>query len=926
MIDTKFKFNEVKEYFNKIEAIKSATDNYIYESKTKALFEINQIRHKLIKYYSENDRSLEDIINYPSIINEIRIEIKNDISKNFNILNYLYKEINFKNDIKQLNYLYNYYENTVKFKENIQSVDEVINSFLSLKYRIMKTDEKNTIDNKLEKLLIHKNDNDLIIFINNYKNISSDISYDKMYQDYNDNKNVYEDYLLKELEAKIKYIDLEEFQEKELKLQRSISNIDMTSEILELFDNFMEESNNLINNLLDENKKFVYEDIPVEYINTYIYEKENKIDTNYIEKYNIYNLNDLLEFSIPKMLKFGLIKNERPFNEALVEINKDYKDKLYINFDPHNISELELEVLKRIYLIFNNDTLYSRIKKLKKDNEIFNLINEFNKIIDVDYISVQKNIDSYESKNNFFITIENTYSYFRKLDYPLNDLLIELEEIVYPKEKEVLYDFKINSASYYAILENDFKVNTSDFNESIKYLPNEVLKNIKSLDIDNSHIKGRLRSWQEFGQKFILVQKKVLIGDEMGLGKTLTALSYMVHLNKVYGKKRFLIICPSSIMENWRREIIKFSDLEPIILHGVNRNSMLNNWSKNGGIAITTFGTLAKLGIEDDTLIDGLTIDEAHYIKNAETKRSKASYKLVNQSEYVVFLTGTPIENRQEEMTNLINVLNHEIGEKLRESNIDRNSKLYKKIIAPVYLRRRVKDVNMELPEKTIIEDYTEFGRTGERLYRDAIMSGNPMAARRASWKGNRIEDIPKLERLQEILKEAKENGKKVLIFTFFRDVIKQIVTKLDEYIYDYIHGEVDIKSRQGIIDGFKKSKDKVGLVAQINTVGHGLNIQFANIIVICEPQIKPSIENQAIARSHRMGQTNKVFVYKLLTSNSIDEKMLEALKEKQKIFDDYADKSEMFNMDNISIDKELERKIIEEERKRLNLFVNKKE
>ena len=217
-------------------------------------------------------------------------------------------------------------------------------------------------------------------------------------------------------------------------------------------------------------------------------------------------------------------------------------------------------------------------------------------------------------------------------------------------------------------------------------------------------------------------------------------------------------------------------------------------------------------------------------------------------------------------------------------------------------------------------------GFAGCDAYADAVANGKFMRMRRAAWTGGTKEKSPKLQRLLELTNEAYENDSKVIVFTFFRDVITTVVEALGDRVVEPIHGGVPINQRQEIIDEFRDSKTKNVLVAQINTAAHGLNIQFANTIIFCEPQIKPSLESQAVARAYRMGQVDNVFVYRLLTVNSIDELMMDMLGNKQALFDQFADRSHLQD-ELIGLEekedkdsKNIQTKIIDLEAERLNI------
>lgn len=189
-----------------------------------------------------------------------------------------------------------------------------------------------------------------------------------------------------------------------------------------------------------------------------------------------------------------------------------------------------------------------------------------------------------------------------------------------------------------------------------------------------------------------------------------------------------------------------------------------------------------------------------------------------------------------------------------------------------------------------------------------------------------------KAQRLIEIIEEAKANGNRVIVFSYFKNTIQRISKMLSGRAYGPIDGSVPYNKRQEIIDNFSKSPSGSVLLAQIQAGGTGLNIQAANVVVICEPQYKPSIEQQAIARSYRLGQAkDKVLVYRLLCDDTIENRVMEILQSKQSQFNRYADRSAAAEKiqsqntpdtdmrDNPEIDTRTFNKLIEEEIERIN-------
>src|SRR5699024_6491084 len=241
----------------------------------------------------------------------------------------------------------------------------------------------------------------------------------------------------------------------------------------------------------------------------------------------------------------------------------------------------------------------------------------------------------------------------------------------------------------------------------------------------------------------------------------------------------------------------------------------------------------------------------------------------------------------------------------------------FKQVVAPVYLRRNRKDVLGELPELEIIPQWMDFGEEEEKFYHQAVMEGKLMSMRRAAWRGGTPEQSPKLEKLLAICDEAEENGHKVLVFSFFKDVIHTVQRHLKERTFEAITKNVPNERRQELIDEFTQADPGSVLISQITAGGVGLNIQAANIIILCEPQWKPSTEEQAISRAYRMGQSRDVIVYRL--EDSIDVTILEVLGEKANLFDLYARESEVASLELSSHEEEsVKQKVLQLEKKRV--------
>lgn len=495
-------------------------------------------------------------------------------------------------------------------------------------------------------------------------------------------------------------------------------------------------------------------------------------------------------------------------------------------------------------------------------------------------------------------------------------LIKELKDIEQTTAAESWADFTAQSPAYFSILEdvNPGLLGTSD---SVYGLPEELAQNIQEQCFFPDGLLCTLRRYQEWGVKYILHQERVLLGDEMGLGKTVQAIATMVSLKNT-GATHFVVVCPASVLTNWCREIVKHSKLSVIKIHGNLRLSALKDWIKRGGVAVTTYETTKYFALDENFHHTLTVVDEAHYIKNPEAQRTRNTLALCSHSPRLLFMTGTALENNVEEMITLISYLQPNIARAVNRIAFMSSAPQFREKIAPVYYRRKRNDVLAELPELIESKEWCVLSREEEKAYEDSLLTGHYMQARRVSWNVNDLSRSSKATRLLEIIEEAESEGRKVLVFSYFLDTIRKLYDFLGDRCVNPINGSVTPQRRQEIIDEFNEAKAGTVLISQIQSGGTGLNIQAASVVVICEPQLKPSIENQAISRAYRMGQVRNVLVYRLLCPETIDEKITALLEEKQAIFDAFADKS-VAAKESLELDKTTFGEIIKAEIDRIN-------
>lgn len=483
-------------------------------------------------------------------------------------------------------------------------------------------------------------------------------------------------------------------------------------------------------------------------------------------------------------------------------------------------------------------------------------------------------------------------------------------------EEAAYEDFRRNSAAYYALVEKLSGLGVAD---ALVYnsIPAQLAAGISAEDLDLRSFRGNLRLYQEFGARYILHQKKVLLGDEMGLGKTIQAIAAMAHLYSRDPQCHFLVVCPASVMINWCRELGKFSEIKTHFIHGRFWDVAFDQWKRDGGAAVTNYESMGKVAalVNNQMRLSLLVIDEAHYIKNPEAKRTQNIRLLDNESERILLMTGTPLENKVEEMCELIRFVRPDMAAKLRACAGLRFVPEFREMLAPVYLRRQRDQVLTELPPVTEQEEWCSMTPEDILAYSQQLLSKNFMGMRRVSFLQEELSASSKALRLRELCSEMLDEGRKAVIYSYFRETIRKVSELLTQECAGIITGSTPVAERQKILDAFDEAPGGKLLICQIQAGGTGLNLQSASAVIFCEPQIKPSLTRQAIARAHRMGQIQNVLVCHLLCEHSVDESVLNILNEKQEEFDRFAQESALADAADHFVDLEWIQRVLEEQR-----------
>lgn len=439
-------------------------------------------------------------------------------------------------------------------------------------------------------------------------------------------------------------------------------------------------------------------------------------------------------------------------------------------------------------------------------------------------------------------------------------------------------------------------------------VPTTLAAQLRDYQIDGYEWLSRLAAWGA----------GACLADDMGLGKSVQSIAIMLQRAELGAT---LIVAPASVVPNWRREIERFApSLQCHLLHEqLDSRDKIIAQASSYDVVVTTYGLLSRMN-ENITQKEWniILLDEAHNIKNRDTKCSKIAMSL--QGQFRLALTGTPIQNHLGEIWNLFQFTNPGLlgnFEQFKEKYIlpiekdkDRaRQQQLKRLIQPFLLRRTKSEVLEELPAKTEIIHHVELSPEERALYENirqhalkSLEQGelNPIQTlaeitklRQATCHPRLIDDnLPlntsaKLQRLIEIIAELLENKHNALIFSQFSSFLKKITLTLDALglPYFYLDGQTSIKERERLVAEFQQGKKPLFLIS-LKAGGTGLNLTAADYVIHMDPWWNPAIEDQASDRSHRIGQTRPVTIYKLIANQTIEERILEMHKNKRSLSD----------------------------------------
>lgn len=452
--------------------------------------------------------------------------------------------------------------------------------------------------------------------------------------------------------------------------------------------------------------------------------------------------------------------------------------------------------------------------------------------------------------------------------------------------------------------------------ESIK--PRPVSKNIKAA----------LRPYQQSGFNWMQVLDELnwggCLADDMGLGKTLQAICFLQYLKEKQHGSTSLVVCPTSLIYNWENELKKFApSLKYHIYYGSNR-SFSNEHLENYDLIITSYGTMRN-DIEElrQHRFHYVILDESQQIKNPDAQVTKAAQLLKAKNRLI--LSGTPVQNNTFDLYAQMNFLNRgflgnkeffktEFATPIDKNGNSETAAQLRKLIYPFMLRRTKEQVAKDLPDKTetilwcemnkeqraVYNEYKNYYR--HRLLNKIEESGMNNAAiyiLEGLMRLRQICDSPVLVKdkevattasikLEELLREVLENtgNHKLLIFSQFTEMLALVREAFTEnkITHLYLDGSTPAGKRKEIVDQFQNDQNIKAFLISLKAGGVGLNLTAADYVYLIDPWWNPAVEDQAIDRTHRIGQTQKVFAYKMICKDTVEEKILHLQQKKKSL------------------------------------------
>lgn len=523
------------------------------------------------------------------------------------------------------------------------------------------------------------------------------------------------------------------------------------------------------------------------------------------------------------------------------------------------------------------------------------------------------------------------------------DSITEDIDIDYSKIKDNNLKLPMYRALYLdKILEKNTFIHVSKDDKFKNLIKNTNAKELEGNIYIPSNLNADLREYQKVGVEWLRTLDYYGLGgilaDDMGLGKTIQLLGVICTYIAEGGNKPSIVVCPSSLCLNWQNETEKFTkDIKSIVIHGnlEERNKQIESIPEYN-IVITSY-ELLKRDIEEykkyDYQFKYIIADEAQYIKNNSTQNAKAIKNISAETRYA--LTGTPIENSLSELWSIFDFImpgylfSYRKFKELYETPIIKEEdnitmQKLKKLIEPFVLRRIKGEVLTELPDKIITILNSQMVEEQRNVYLSYLAKAKKNAMEEIKENGieksqikilaliTRLRQIcchpslfvenykdgsGKLNQCIEIIKDAIQSGHKILLFSGYTAMFEIIEKELKKEKIEYLKltGQTKVSERMNLVDEFNNNPEKKLFLISLKAGGTGLNLIGADVVIHYDPWWNISAENQATDRTYRIGQKRNVQVYKLITKNSIEEKIYDLQKRKEVLMDNILSTNQTF-------------------------------
>jgi SNF2 family DNA or RNA helicase len=532
-----------------------------------------------------------------------------------------------------------------------------------------------------------------------------------------------------------------------------------------------------------------------------------------------------------------------------------------------------------------------------------------------------KNLNSKIKQNKNFAMVE-PYGYI-SFDEIIADSFSKLSHLSHSYSSQA--GFKLDKRNMWIVADVIDKVELHAPENLVQEL--KRIKEFKSIEMlpQPKSILGELRDYQKAGFAWLHFLHQMnfggILADDMGLGKTVQIITMLAQLkdkNELHHPA--LIIVPTTLVENWNREFQKFAPHMKILVYKGLRNNRLKALEKKDyDVVIMSYGLILLDYHEFHRYnFSYLILDESQKVKNPDTKTYKAIQTL--QIPHKIALTGTPIENSIADLWAQMNLVmpgylgslqeflkKFENGKTIEESFVK-----LRKIIQPFILRRKKEDVTPELPEKTEIDQVVEMTEKQRTRYHEAIELFRNKIQNAIEERGIKgasriilealtylrqmavhphildhnypIDESGKWQLLFDMIQDIVVEDHKILIFSQYVRFLKLIRRRLDELGLEYSYIDGQTRNRMEEVDKFQMEPDVKIFLLSLKAGGFGLNLTAADYIFILDPWWNPAVENQAIDRAYRIGQDKNIFVYRFITTSSIEEKIIDIQKNKLKL------------------------------------------